>query len=753
MATKLFLRNTTTNGITDTGDGILYDMVTDIGAALDASVTATTASGTEIQILNSTSSASIAWISGKVPAGGFTLTTTDISIWALESNMSANTGGRYRVFKRTAAGVLTELGGGPFNDGVEFTVGSIAQMTWLGNVTDTAFAEDDRILLRVYLTNVGTMGGGFTCEVDFNGAAASMADSFFNIAETVAFKAEGGGSPPPNGWWRPFETTAARTLLPAALIASGLVWCPQPIAASPSNEVTIDKWQQPLSKAPPVARAIQGDSFVPFDTAQVVAATRDTAWQPPLSVAPQTARAVHSQPVFVPTAFAQYPLGWHQALGIAPPVAKAQPGSTFVPFNTAQTNTATIDKWQVPLSVPAPVAKAQQGSAFVPFDTAQTNTSTIDKWQQPFVAAVKLTGPVHTQPSFVAPPFEVPRGWQSQLSVAPATTKARLSDQPFAVDPVTAADNTVTLDKWQQPLSIAVPVAKARQGDAFVPFNTVQTVPGLVTYDKYQQPLSVAPKTASAVHTNVAFVPLPFPQYPLGWQQPLSKAAPVAKSVFVDVPFVARGTQLTQNTVDIGKWQQPLSVSVKAAAPSSPALVYTPYEPAVVVGVGIDGIAWLNPLGIPIPPVVYSLSPFTGFIPTVLTTVEPPEPPVIVPEVHYDPAGIKSGVWKPRKAKAYRSYRFLKKEEIEQLTGTEIRQAARDLREDVRDNPLAEEVAKEAAALARMADALADIDRLEASVAELTRAIEFAAEQKAKAEADAAQQEQDDDDAATLLLS
>jgi hypothetical protein len=189
MATKLFLRNTSTNGISDTGDGIVYDMVTTAGASADTAVVNTAASGTQIQFTKTAGGSTIAWISGRAPAGGFTLTTTDIDAWLQESNAQANCGGRYRVFKRTAAGVTSEVAGGPFNDGVEFGTGA-ASMTWAGNVTDTAFSEDDRILVRLYITNVGTMGGGRTCTLTFNAANAATGDSFFNIAETVAFKAE-----------------------------------------------------------------------------------------------------------------------------------------------------------------------------------------------------------------------------------------------------------------------------------------------------------------------------------------------------------------------------------------------------------------------------------------------------------------------------------------------------------------------------------------------------------------------------------
>lgn len=187
MATKLFLRNTTSNGITDSGDGILYDLSTSAGSSVDTSVTNTSASGTQIQATKTAGGSTVAWISGRAPSGGFTLTAVDISLWQVESNMNANIGGRYRVFKRSAAGVVTEVGGGPFNDGVEMNTADREDL-WAGNVTDTVFAEDDRILIRYYITNVGTMASGHTGTMKFNAADAATGDSFFNIAETVAFK-------------------------------------------------------------------------------------------------------------------------------------------------------------------------------------------------------------------------------------------------------------------------------------------------------------------------------------------------------------------------------------------------------------------------------------------------------------------------------------------------------------------------------------------------------------------------------------
>ena len=185
MATKLFLRNTQTNNI---GAGY-YDLLTAAGAASDTAVVNTAASGTEIQFTKTAGGQAIKFVTGRAPAGGFTLTTTDISVWMLESNMLANCGGRYRVFKRDTGGTETEIGGGPFDDGVEFGAGP-TEMLWSGNVTDTAIAENERLVLVPYITNVGTMASGYTCTLTFNAADAALGDSFFNIAETVAFKAE-----------------------------------------------------------------------------------------------------------------------------------------------------------------------------------------------------------------------------------------------------------------------------------------------------------------------------------------------------------------------------------------------------------------------------------------------------------------------------------------------------------------------------------------------------------------------------------
>lgn len=183
MATVLYLRNTTVESLGITG---YYDLSTTAGASIDTCVTNTTAGGTNIQLTKTAGGTAAAWMSRAIGIG-FTLTTTDISLWQMESHNQANSGGRYRLYKYDGTtGVETELLGGPFNDGVEMST-SYREDTWTGNPTDTAFVRGDRLVLKVYITNIGTMGGSRTCTMGFNAAGAATGDSWLNINETITF--------------------------------------------------------------------------------------------------------------------------------------------------------------------------------------------------------------------------------------------------------------------------------------------------------------------------------------------------------------------------------------------------------------------------------------------------------------------------------------------------------------------------------------------------------------------------------------
>jgi len=183
MATKTFIRSTT---LLKTG---YYDLNTTAGAGATTAVVNTAASGTNIQWTVSAGGAAMAWISQRLSAG-ITLTTSDCSIWAYSSSNSANAGARSKLYRYTAFAESDTLGG-PFDDGVEFTKTTSTEMTWAADINDVAFSAGDRIVLKLFITNVGVMGGVYTCTMDYNAADAATGDSFLNFAsQTPAFVAE-----------------------------------------------------------------------------------------------------------------------------------------------------------------------------------------------------------------------------------------------------------------------------------------------------------------------------------------------------------------------------------------------------------------------------------------------------------------------------------------------------------------------------------------------------------------------------------
>lgn len=193
MATKLFLRKTT-QGAPSNELGA-HDMLTTAGASVTTSVTNTQASGTEVWCTETTAGGERLEFYSPPLAAGFTLSTTDVltfNVWALENNMNANVGLRARAYRWNRwTNATTEVGGSPFDDGVELPL-TIGVLNWTASPTaNVTFVEGDRLLVRLFLTNVGTMAGGFTATIDLEGATGGAdGDSYFQISNTVTFKSE-----------------------------------------------------------------------------------------------------------------------------------------------------------------------------------------------------------------------------------------------------------------------------------------------------------------------------------------------------------------------------------------------------------------------------------------------------------------------------------------------------------------------------------------------------------------------------------
>ncbi len=403
------------------------------------------------------------------------------------------------------------------------------------------------------------------------------------------------------GWDRVAQNvTAAVGVWPMLLLATQATSFAAPAPVT-SNSVSQFGWHQPLSKAVPVAQAIQGHATVPFNTPQVAPpAASPEGWQAPLSSAVPVARAVSTQPV-VPFNTAPTPRGWEQPLSTAPrlavvanaggltfvaqpfpvadnnvtakawylplsgapqpPLAQPTQATSFATPQPATDNNVTIDKWQQPLSRAVAVAKTVPTQSFVPFNTAQTpsNAVTIDKWLQPLSKSVPVA---RAQQGHAVVPFNPPPPIPIALVYDASTPRVQVVYYQALFSPIVipqAADNNVTSKAWHQPLSVAPAVARAQQGHATVPFNTAQVVSTPAA--GWHQPLSRPTRIASAVPTQPLFVSGPFTA-PQGWFQPLSVAVPVAraKQGHASVPF--NTVQPVQ--VNLG-WFQPLSVAAKTA--------------------------------------------------------------------------------------------------------------------------------------------------------------------------------------------
>ena len=206
MATKLYLRDSKSNAI-----GVYRDMAVVAGAAAVTGVANTTAGGTLIQWTRTAGGEAITFITAASPAAGWTLDgDVTFSIWAKESNVDANCGIKCRLWIRTAAGVETEIDTGWSYGAPDEITASDAEYSWTGNPTSTAFAEGDRLVLRVYVINVGTMIASRTGTMTFGAADAATGDSFISLTETVDFTTDARIAQIPRTVWYLPNTQEAR---------------------------------------------------------------------------------------------------------------------------------------------------------------------------------------------------------------------------------------------------------------------------------------------------------------------------------------------------------------------------------------------------------------------------------------------------------------------------------------------------------------------------------------------------------------
>lgn len=186
----LWLRRTNLNGI-----GNFFDMLPTQGvSAATTGVVNTSAGGTEIPWTRTGGGTALEWITGRVKEP-FQISTVDFinqgsAIWAHESANAANAGLRVKLFHRAPDGTETLLYTWSMSTELGTTAAArafAASGATMG--TPMYFREDDRLILRAYLINIGAMGGGATATITYDGTASGT--SAIQIFGVSSFKAEG----------------------------------------------------------------------------------------------------------------------------------------------------------------------------------------------------------------------------------------------------------------------------------------------------------------------------------------------------------------------------------------------------------------------------------------------------------------------------------------------------------------------------------------------------------------------------------
>jgi hypothetical protein len=160
------------------------DMKSPITTALSNSATTTTASGTSIQATATAGGTALKWITAPLGAATTLATIGFVNIWAKETNASGNCTVSIQLFPYSAAVegsvCLTDTA-----YTVELTTSYVAQRYATAAVTSQAFAVGDRLVIKIFIINVGTMGaltGGAL--VDYDAPTEGVdGDTYIDIQE------------------------------------------------------------------------------------------------------------------------------------------------------------------------------------------------------------------------------------------------------------------------------------------------------------------------------------------------------------------------------------------------------------------------------------------------------------------------------------------------------------------------------------------------------------------------------------------
>lgn len=175
------------------GGGVITPALTAFGntpGTFDAIDAHATASATQVQFDDALGAGGALIEFPSSIVRGFTLSgAINFGLRARESVNTVNAGLRARVY-RLREGVYTEVSGGPFDDGVELGT-TYADMLWTGTPSAAlTFFTGDMIVVRLYITNIGTMAAGTVFAAGAAGSPnniLSITTNFVEFTETILF--------------------------------------------------------------------------------------------------------------------------------------------------------------------------------------------------------------------------------------------------------------------------------------------------------------------------------------------------------------------------------------------------------------------------------------------------------------------------------------------------------------------------------------------------------------------------------------
>ena len=168
----------------------LIDQRSPESTALATSITGTTASGTDIQCTDTSGGTALKWITKPMlEAVSVSATAMFINFWAKESNALANTGMGCKMLLYTAGAESTVFGGFAAS-AAELTTTSARTFDGCvygtSNLTAQTVAAADRIVLKPYVNNVGTMAPGYAVTLAYDGPTEGAdGDSFVEVNEVL----------------------------------------------------------------------------------------------------------------------------------------------------------------------------------------------------------------------------------------------------------------------------------------------------------------------------------------------------------------------------------------------------------------------------------------------------------------------------------------------------------------------------------------------------------------------------------------